>query len=206
VLRIGLVEEARYLSHLEAMNAWLRALRRAKAPLSYSQGFHAHAKVAFSCAHPVGEETTADYMDVSLKQRVDPAALLARLQAALPAGMRAYSCEEVPLHAGSLMSTVSEVDYSLLAMGDPEAIAARIAALHAAPEIVVDRKSKHKRGTRTVDLKPLLRELSFEQQDDRIAIRLGVRVEDGITAKPKEILALLGLENATVRKERTAFL
>ncbi len=206
VLRIGLVGEARYLSHLEAMNAWLRALRRAKAPLSYSQGFHAHAKVAFSCAHPVGEETTADYMDVSLKGRVDPVAFLARLQSVMPAGMKAYTCEEVALNAGSLMSTVSEVDYSLLAMGDPEAIAARIAALHLSPEIVVDRRSKKKGGERSIDLKPYLRDLAVtDGPEGKVAIRFHVRVADGLTAKPKEILALLGIENALVRKDRTAF-
>jgi len=103
------------------------------------------------------------------------------------------------------MSTVRELDYSLTALGDPEAIAARIEAFHRAPELVTLRKSKKKGGERSVDLKPFVRELAVSDEDGRLAIRLRVRVEDGITAKPKEILALLGIENALVRKERTAF-
>ena len=42
-------------------------------------------------------------------------------------------------------------------------------------------------------------------ENGRVAIRLGVRIENGIRAKPNEILALLGIESALVRKERTAF-
>ncbi|MBW2253776.1 MAG: TIGR03960 family B12-binding radical SAM protein, partial [Deltaproteobacteria bacterium] len=41
---------ARFLSHLEAMNAWMRTLRRARTPLSYTQGFHPHPRLAFSAA------------------------------------------------------------------------------------------------------------------------------------------------------------
>src|SRR5690606_4267902 len=44
-LRIGRTGEPRFLSHLETMNAWVRALRRARAPFSYSRGFHAHPKL-----------------------------------------------------------------------------------------------------------------------------------------------------------------
>src|SRR5690606_24576230 len=44
--RIARTGPGRHLSHLEAMNAWLRALRRAKAPLAWSQGYHPHAKIA----------------------------------------------------------------------------------------------------------------------------------------------------------------
>src|SRR5690606_41840338 len=55
--RVSRTGRSRYLSHLEAMNAWMRALRRAKAPLSYSQGFHPHPRIAFrSEERRVGKE------------------------------------------------------------------------------------------------------------------------------------------------------
>jgi hypothetical protein len=45
--RVSRTEGAKWLSHFEATNSWIRALRRAAAPLSYSQGFHPHPKVVF---------------------------------------------------------------------------------------------------------------------------------------------------------------
>src|SRR5690606_2441683 len=59
--RVSRTGRSRHLSHLEAMNAWMRALRRAKAPLSYSQGFHPHPRIAFSTALPQGEASYGDY-------------------------------------------------------------------------------------------------------------------------------------------------
>ena len=82
--RVGRTGEARLLSHLETADAWIRALRRAKAPVSYSRGFHAHARVNFSSALPVGEESTGEYMDVVLSERLDAAALFERLRATVP--------------------------------------------------------------------------------------------------------------------------
>ena len=91
IFRIGVVGEARFLSHLETVNAWLRTLRRARFQLSYSQGFHPHPKMAFSGARPVGEQSLGDYLDVTLSRREPPETLLSRLRATLPAGFRAFA-------------------------------------------------------------------------------------------------------------------
>ena len=79
------------------MNSWLRALRRVKAPLAYSQGFHPHPKLAFSTASPVGEESIGDYMDISLERRVEPAELMLALRETLPEGFDVLSAREVPM-------------------------------------------------------------------------------------------------------------
>ncbi len=68
-LRIGRLGETRFLSHLELVNAWIRVLRRACAPIAYSQGFHAHPKLGFATAPPLGEESVGDYMEITLRAR-----------------------------------------------------------------------------------------------------------------------------------------
>ncbi|MBP8130978.1 MAG: TIGR03960 family B12-binding radical SAM protein, partial [Candidatus Hydrogenedentes bacterium] len=110
--RIGRAGEARLLSHLEVKDAWVRALRRAKAPVAYSQGFHQQPRVTFSTACPVGEESEGDYMDVVLRERVAPDFLLARLIASVPPGLDVFEAEEVPVHGPSLMSLVCGFEYT----------------------------------------------------------------------------------------------
>jgi radical SAM-linked protein len=112
-MRVSRTEQARYLTHLEAMNAWLRALRRAKAPLAYSQGFHPHPKLAFSSAMPQNAQSVGEYMDLTFVDRVDALDFLARLSAVLPEGFGAHAVTEVSLDAPSLMSIVAGAEWTL---------------------------------------------------------------------------------------------
>jgi radical SAM family uncharacterized protein/radical SAM-linked protein len=203
--RVGRTEEARFLSNLEWMSAWARALRRARAPLSYSQGFHSHPKITFATAPPVGEESEGDYMDVVLRERIEPAALLDRLRAMLPRGFHAYEAIDAPLNAPSLMSAVIGFDYTLYAESDPARIEARIREVLAAGMLSVERKGRPgvpgKRGDTTmVDIRPMIHALALRGAEaNRITIDFSTRVVNGKLAKPREIIEALGLNPAATR-------
>ncbi|MCX7794238.1 MAG: TIGR03960 family B12-binding radical SAM protein [Thermodesulfovibrionales bacterium] len=56
--------ELKYLSHLEMLRLIERALRRAKIPLIYTEGFHPAPKISFGPALPVGVEGLREYFDM----------------------------------------------------------------------------------------------------------------------------------------------
>jgi radical SAM family uncharacterized protein/radical SAM-linked protein len=211
--RVGRTGEPRFLGHLEWMNAWIRTLRRARTPLSYSQGFHAHPKINFAAAVPVGEESEGDYMDVTLKEFIHPSDLLERIKATLPVGFHAYSAEDIPLRTPSLMSSVTGVDYTFVVQGeDPEDLEARIATIMGAEEVLIDRKVKNKkRGkgrsqrrppkkTAPVNIRPMIYGLAISEQNEHQAtIQLTTLLHEGKLAKPKEIIQLLSLNPTTTR-------
>ncbi len=210
-LRIGRTGEARFLSHLEFMNAWQRTLRRARAPMSYSQGFHAHPRMAFATPAPVGEESEGDYMDIVLSQRVEPAELLARIQAQLPQGFFAYEAEEIPMKAPSLMSQVQGLRYAIHAEGvDAAALATRIDEIMASDDVSIDRKQKMKKSPRgrnrharpktaALNIRPMIEELRVRESNGGAAIDFATLTTGDKLAKPKEIIALLGLDPAATR-------
>lgn len=205
--RIGRSGEARFLSHLELMNAWIRALRRARAPLSYSQGFHAHPKVTFATAPPVGEESIADYMDIVLKERVDPRELLARLQATLPEGFRAFEVSETALRAPALMAACTGFGYTLYAAADGRLLAARLRTLLDADEVLVERdvkvkdsRGRERRQKAQIDIRPMIRRLELKEAAGMQAVvDLDVEIVNGRSARPREIVLLLGLDPMTTR-------
>ena len=208
--RVGRADSARFLGHLEWMNAWLRALRRARAPMSYSQGFHAHPKVNFSTAMPVGEESTGDYMDVMLSEDVDVPQLLARLQAVVPRGFLVLSAESVPLKSRSLMAAVSGFDYTLIVPEmDRVALAERISEINAQDEVVVQRsvkarvrvygRKRRRREMRPLDLKPMIDHLELREGEGSVVIDFRTRTHEGRYAKVKDILGLLKLDPAATR-------
>ncbi|MCB9791815.1 MAG: TIGR03960 family B12-binding radical SAM protein [Alphaproteobacteria bacterium] len=217
--RVGRHGPARFLSHLEWMNAWLRTLRRARMPMSYSQGFHPHPKFTFAAAMPVGSESTGEYMDVVLKERVDVSEAFERLGRSLPEGFLLLGAREVELKAESLMAAVEGLSYSLFVPGDAEELQHQVAALMSQESIGVSRKTKaarqRKRGRRSgprqrdVDLKPLIAQLSVRpgEQDGAVVIDFVTRAVNQRMAKPREILDLLGLsEDLTRVLKRDTFL
>ena len=60
-------EELKYLSHLDVMRLWERALRRADLPLAYSQGFSPHAKISIAAPLPLGVTGERELMDIVLQ-------------------------------------------------------------------------------------------------------------------------------------------
>ncbi len=212
-LRIGIVGDARYLSHLETLNAWLRSLRRVRTPLCYSEGFHPHPKLAFSGARPVGEQTLGDYMDITLHTRVDPVRLAEQLRATVPDGFRVLGATEVPLKAASLMSRVEGADYVVLTDLERDELASKVSALEAEESWLVERRAKKKKGKRrrgrrpppqrrTIDLRPhvkVLRLLGPDETVAEVAVEGAALVLSTVTiesrgAKPRELLELLGLD------------
>jgi radical SAM family uncharacterized protein/radical SAM-linked protein len=214
VFRVGVRGGARFLTHLETMNAWLRALRRARAPVAYSEGFHPHPKVAFAGARPLAEETYADHMDVVLNARVDPALLLGRLQAVTPPGFTVFGVQEVGLRAASLMSSVAGADYVFVITNPPSDLGDRVGGLLEASSLVVKRRakaSKRHRGPpkmRDIELRPHVRSLELvtgqvtgpiTADAGQALLRVSLDVVDSRGARPSEIIGLLEVEAADVR-------
>ena len=201
--RIGRSGEVRFLSHLELMNVWIRALRRAHAPLAYSHGFHAHPKVTFSTAAPVGIESEGDYMDVMLVEPVDPQAQLEGLRQTLPRGVHVYDVDDVPLKAPSLMSVVTGFDYTLHTTARAGAVQERIRDVLAQPTLIVQRKGRpsgrrKSKAPRAVDLRPMIGHLALRDADGLVIDFHAVAVDNRLP-KPSEILELLGLDPAATR-------
>lgn len=61
---------ARFLSHLDMARLFVRAFRRAKLPLKFSEGFHAHPKVRFTPPLSVGVESLCEYCIFTLLDEV----------------------------------------------------------------------------------------------------------------------------------------
>ena len=58
----------KYITHLDMMRFWERALRRADVPLAYSEGFSPHAQISLAAPLAVGTTSEAELMDVFLAE------------------------------------------------------------------------------------------------------------------------------------------
>ena len=89
--------DIRFLSHLEIIQVFFQALRRAGVKLHYTQGFNPVPKASFSPALPVGTESLAEYLDIDLIEVImDDSEFLHTINMQLPAGIRVQSVAAVP--------------------------------------------------------------------------------------------------------------
>jgi radical SAM-linked protein len=141
----------RFTSHRDVARTFERALRRAGVPMAYSQGFSPHPKISWIGAAPTGVASEAEYVEVQVVERVDPDALRAALDDALPPGLDVV--DAVRAEQGSLAERVDASRWLVELPGvEPERLRVAVAALLAAESVEVERLTKD--GKRIMDVRP----------------------------------------------------
>jgi len=192
----------RYVSHLDLMRTWERALRRAALPLAYSQGFSPHARLALGAALAVGFEGERELLDAWMSPPVAPLDVARRLAAVLPDGLDVFAVEEIAHELPSLQSAITSATYELVFDGadvDPEELRWRAEGLLAAH--VLEWEEQRGQKTRTYDLRATVRGLEVREEGDDVVLALDLEARDGLNGRPLSVLDALG-EGATPRRRR----
>jgi len=182
-------ESLRYISHLNLMRAWVRALRRAGVPLAYSHGFNPRPKVTFASPLAVGFTGEAEIMDIVLTRPVALRHFIQRLQPHLPPGLEIKAVEEVYHKLPALPTQVRAAEYRVTVEGvEPEDVQRRIEAL------LAQERLPRRRREREYDLRPLILALWVETGEAGVAVGMRLRASpQGGTGRPDEVMDALGL-------------
>ena len=85
-LRFAKRGDLRLVSHHDLLRCLERMLRRAQVPIAQTQGYSPRPKITFALALGLGIESLCEVVDLELAEPLEPAELLARLQAVAPPG------------------------------------------------------------------------------------------------------------------------
>lgn len=103
----------RYLSHLELITVFTRAVSRGGVPILFSQGFHPHPRFSFGTATSVGVESQAEYMDMFVAAGIAAEEVRERLNSVLPAGLRILESDEVDVKSPSISTLIDATRYRI---------------------------------------------------------------------------------------------
>ena len=177
--------DIRFLSHLEMIQVFFQAFRRAGIVLNFTQGFNPVPRASFSPALPVGTASLAEYIDVDLVTAIaDEAAFLHGLNTQLPGGIRVESVGQLP--DGKSGTPVEVVSYYTINLGNEIAGAEKekLAGFMESESFSVRMLRKGK--VRTVDIRPQVERLAISGKD---SVDLVLVSREGRAAgKPIEIL------------------
>ena len=117
-------EKMKYLSHLDLMRTFCRAMRRGGIPVLYSAGFNPHAQMVFGLPLPVGVTGDAEYLDIDLDIDLDKNHdmdmedgfraddIKAKLNAVLPDGLT-VTAARIKTTKQNIMSAITHASYEM---------------------------------------------------------------------------------------------
>jgi radical SAM-linked protein len=175
-LRFAKTGAMRYLSHLELITVFTRAVSRGGVPILFSQGFHPHPRFSFATATSVGVESMAEYMDIFVADGMAAAEILQRLNAVLPEGLKILESEQFDVKAPSLSTLIDKTRYRITFDGiSPERLSELCVQFMAHAEFVIQRKKKGE--TRNIDLRGEVAYLSATASSVELVARRGKPME-----------------------------
>lgn len=155
-----------WMSHLDTMRTFQRALHRAEIPIRYSEGFNPHVLMSILMPLSVGTASLCQIADIRVKEDVDIRSLPERLSAALPEGLRVTKAYEGGAKPAELKWLRVEGRWEYDAR-DPAAMAERCRELFSGPVEVLRRT---KRGEGMFSLSEHIRELSFTPEGENVRV------------------------------------
>ena len=110
-LKITKDKSIRFISHLEYVRTIERAIRRAKLPAAYSEGFNPHLKFSLASALGVGVVSYAEFCEIELAEPMTAEEAAEKMQKALPRGIRILAADVTATNAPALMAEAGGADY-----------------------------------------------------------------------------------------------
>ncbi|SHJ00852.1 TIGR03936 family radical SAM-associated protein [Lutispora thermophila] len=186
--------ETKYISHLDLMRTFQRALRRAHVPIHYTEGFNPHPSLSFASALGIGVTSIGEYLDIVLDEDMSEKDLMGKLNESLPQGLKIVDAVVLRDRAKSAMALVTDARYSIeLIFKDLIDAEKMIADFMVQNSIVVPKEQPKKNfETTDVDIRPMIRVINVLHQEN-LNVTLDCIVACGSKANLKPHLLLEAL-------------
>ena len=167
-----------YISHLDLVRTMNKIIVRSGLPLWYTEGFNPKPKMIFAAPLSIGSESVAEFLDIRLTERIDPAVAMARLNANMTEEMQVTEA----YYPETKFTEMKWLSYTMIlnTIGASDALENACNEVLSADKIEVLKNTKS--GEQIVDIKPLIHSASAKNDDGAI------RIECILSADPSSFL------------------
>ncbi len=197
-------QEVKFISHLDLMRLWTRALIRAGVPLAYSEGFNPHPRLSLAAPLAVGVTSEAELLDIFLSKWVSPHFFTAAVSHQLPPGIEILQAQPIGLSLPSLPAQVRYAEYKVEVETEkePRDIESGLSSLLSAEHL----PWQHQRdtGIRSYDLRALIDNLWFiDWHHPLCTMGMRLRCDNSGSGRPEQVTAALGFAHYPQSMHRT---
>lgn len=192
----------KFISHLDLLRAFTRAITRAELPVKYSNGFNPHQIITFSLPLAVGVTSETEYVDIDFFDTASDEEIKEKLNDALPPDLRILDIKDVSAKANDICAAKYVI--SFLNQGFESGTLEKFFNQENIPVL-----KKTKKGEKEVNLKEFVREYKILSENESGA-ELEIILSAGGQANIKPALLtdkilefVLADENAAVLIHRT---
>ena len=159
---------AKFISHLDLLRCFTRAIGRSSLPAVFTQGFNPHMKMTFALPLPVGVTSDCESVDITFEDGITDGEILQKLNDNLPPDIRITSVGEPRDRAADIVCA----EYSVVLKSDTPVSKTAIDAFFAMPEITVMKKTK-KKIEKPINIMDYIRAWEITDMcDDSVTLRL----------------------------------
>jgi radical SAM-linked protein len=200
-------EGLKYISHLDLMRLWQRALNRAGIRLAYSEGFNPHPRLSLAAPLALGVTSQAELMDIMLATWSSPHSFTAAVARQLPDGIEILQTYNIALTLPSLQSQVAFAEYSVELK-----TAKNRSEVENSIESLLARESlpwEHQRdtGPRRYDIRKLIDDLwLIDWYRGHAIIGMRLRCDSRGSGRPEQVAAALDFASYPESIHRTALI
>lgn len=188
--------DIRFISHLEYIRTIERAIRRAKLPAAYSEGFNPHMKFSLASALGVGVVSYTEFVEIELMEPMEVEVAAKALSKALPRGIRVLAADAVENNHPALMAEAAGAVYQVT-LPYAEDLSGAVSRYNEAESIIFAKVApKKKNKVKEIDVKFYIPVLKVEQAEGKTVFHFDCKITPTGSMKAVDLLNTLNEQYA----------
>lgn len=201
-LKFSKLGMGKYISHLDLLRTFTRAIHRAELPVRYSQGFNPHQLITFALPLALGTTSETEFVDIDFEDGTDMKLVVERLNKCLPPDIKILEASVPAIKAKDIFSAEYIFDF-LFSEAVQRDLVEKFFEMKDIPAV-----KKTKRGEKEINLSEFMYEHEIlAVSNDNVRLRAVISAGGENNIKP-EILAnklceVIDIEAQNVEVHRT---
>lgn len=184
-------KDIRFISHLEYIRTIERAIRRAKIPAAYSEGFNPHMKFSLASALGVGVVSYTEFVEIELAEPMEAEKAAVSLSKALPRGIRIIAGDAVESNHPALMAQAGGAAYRVT-LPYAEDITAAAEDFNSRTELLFKKIApKKKDKVKEIDVKFYIPVIAVQQENGQTVFSFDCKITPTGSMKAVDLLNAL---------------
>ena len=176
---------AKFISHLDMVKLFSKALRRANIKIAYSAGYNPQPQIQFSPPLPVNATSECEYADLFLTNYYDPNFLKQQLNDVFPQTIQILSVWRLPINAASVFDTMKMAIWELEIQTEGD-IHKGVEEFLNKSEVIINREKDKK--IKNIDIRPYVKNIEIQALQKHIYhLIIHTLIDRGKTVRMVEI-------------------
>lgn len=180
---------AKYISHLDMVRCFSRAMKRAEVPIWFTEGFNPHAFLTFAMPLSLGTESYCETVDFRLTEDVDLKELTERINKTLPPDIRVTEIAEPKFTAHDIKYAEYKITFNSPSNDFLTVANERLSS----DEIIVEKKGKQGRRkvTKEVNIKEHIKSFELTEDGGNVVLHIFLSAGTSFNINPSLVIGAI---------------